>query len=192
MIFLKDNPYYHDQDTLSSLHLHFYQIIMTSLLTSLRRFTVGTTDDETKRNGMILVPHEFIDSVQNWDDKFGRLLDGNEWLESIDKDLSDSDLSVLRHAFLADGHGFMNTLSQYLKAVMWQEFVAYTCTQAVQNVPVLMQILWAGQYDLLDRDDAPESPSKAFKYALDNLKGSQVLGSVCIEAIRRRYCFEPL
>ena len=165
---------------------------MTALFSSLRRLTVGTTYDESTADDMIFIPREFIDSVQNWDDKFERLLDGNEWLESIDQDLSDSDLSVLRHAFLTDGHGFMKTLSQYLKAVMWQEFVAYTCTQSVSHVPVLMQMLWAGQYGLLERDDAPESPNKAFKYALDNLEGSQLFGSVCVEAIRRRYCFGPL
>ena len=86
----------------------------------------------------IYIPRDFIDSVQYWDDRLKRLRDGPEWLERIDKDLSDSDLSILRHAFLTDGHNFMNILSQHLNAVMWQEFVAYTCTQAVSGVPVLM------------------------------------------------------
>lgn len=117
----------HDRDSLISTILYFPQSL-TPLLTRLRRFTADTADDD------IYVPRNFIESVQN-NTKFEQLKDDNEWLQRIDKELSDSDLSILRHAFLMDGHNFMNTLSQFLHTVKWQEFFArtYMYTGSFQN-----------------------------------------------------------
>ncbi|CAG7563462.1 unnamed protein product [Fusarium equiseti] len=90
----------------------------------------------------ICIPRDFINSIQNWDDRFKQLQDGNEWLEGIDKDLSDSDLVILRNAFLTDGHKFMSTVIEFLNAVKWQEFVAHICTHSVAHMPVLMHLLY--------------------------------------------------
>ncbi|RFN47959.1 hypothetical protein FIE12Z_7682 [Fusarium flagelliforme] len=94
----------------------------------------------------IYIPRDFINSIQNWDDRFKQLQDGNEWLEGIDKDLSDSDLVILRNAFLTDGHKFMSTVIEFLNAVKWQEFVAHICTRSVAHMPVLMHLLYRAGY----------------------------------------------
>ncbi|RBR25687.1 uncharacterized protein FIESC28_01650 [Fusarium coffeatum] len=154
---------------------------MTPLLTRLRRFTADTVDDD------IYIPRNFIESVQN-NTKFKQLKDDNEWLQRIDKDLSDSDLSILRHAFLMDGHNFMNTLSQFLHTVKWQEFFAHTCTQAVSKMPILIHMLLMAWRDSLGTKDIPEPMGKAFEDSLGNLNGSRFFDSGCVEAIRSRYC----
>ncbi|KAJ4128006.1 hypothetical protein NW768_008290 [Fusarium equiseti] len=143
---------------------------------------MDTTDDE------IYIPRDFIESVQSWDDIFKQLQDGNEWVERIDKELSDSDLSILRHAFLMDGHNFMSTLTQYLHAVKWQEFVAHICTHSVSVVPVLMHLLFEGLCSYLG-GNVPEPASGSFHNELDKLKGSELFDSGCVEAIRNRTGF---
>jgi hypothetical protein len=135
----------------------------------------------------IYIPRDFINSIQNWDDRFKQLQDGNEWLEGIDKDLTDADLVILRDAFLTDGHKFMITLIEFLNAVKWQEFVAHICTHSVAHMPVLMHLLYRGLCDSL-RDDVTEPASQPFAEAFKGFKGSGLLDRSCIEAIRNRYC----
>ncbi|KAG8672122.1 hypothetical protein FPOAC2_05489 [Fusarium poae] len=152
---------------------------------------MASSKDRSK-DDEICIPHDFVRSVQGWDDRFKQLQDNNEWLAQIDQRLSDSELSILRHAFLTDGHNFISFLTEYLNAVKWQEFIVYVCTQRINHVPVLMHLIYEASLRSRGTDIqtsvGTEPTNPVFNHKIGNLKDSKLLHQGCIEAIRNRYC----
>ncbi|KAM0235199.1 hypothetical protein ACHAPO_005995 [Fusarium lateritium] len=156
---------------------------------------MASSKDRSK-DDEIYIPHDFVRSVQGWDDIFKQLQDNNEWLAQVDKRLSDSELSILRHAFLTDGHNFISFLTEYLNAVKWQEFIVYICTQRISYVPVLMHLIYEASLQSRGADVqdsvGTEPTNLVFNHKIRNLKDSKLLHQGCIEAIRSRYCESSL
>ncbi|KAM0492604.1 hypothetical protein ACHAP8_009781 [Fusarium lateritium] len=156
---------------------------------------MASSKDRSK-DDEICIPHDFVRSVQDWDDRFKQLQDNNEWLAQVDKRLSDSELSILRHAFLTDGHNFISFLTEYLNAVKWQEFIVHICTQRISYVPVLMHLIYEASLQSRGADVqdsvGTEPTNLGFNHKIGNLKDSKLLHQGCIEAIRSRYCESSL
>ncbi|QPC70478.1 hypothetical protein HYE68_001230 [Fusarium pseudograminearum] len=143
-------------------------------------------------NGEIFIPQDFVRSILGWDGRLEQLYNNNEWLAQVDKETSDSQFSILRHAFLTDGHNFISILTEYLNTIKWQEYVVHICTQRITHVPVLMHLIYEASVQSRGADvqgsvgNEPANP--VFDFEISNLCDSTLLRKGCIEAIRNRYC----
>ncbi|CAF3493409.1 unnamed protein product [Fusarium graminearum] len=140
----------------------------------------------------MFIPHDFVRSILGWDGRLKQLYDNNQWLAQVDKETSDSEFSILRHAFLTDGHNFISILTEFLNTVKWQEYFVHICTQRITHVPVLMHLIYEASFESRSADvqgsvgNEPANP--VFNFEISNLSDSKLLRKGCIEAIRNRYC----
>ncbi|KAM0367645.1 hypothetical protein ACHAPK_007544, partial [Fusarium culmorum] len=120
-------------------------------------------------NDEIFIPQDFVRSILGWDGRLKQLYDNNEWLAQVDKETSDSAFSILRHAFLTDGHNFISILSEYLNTIKWQEYVVHICTQRITHVPVLMHLIYEASVQSRGADVQGSEPANlVFDFEISN------------------------